>query len=45
MIVTEPGAFISDGISLSCNVTKYCRQKNIRIIFHNAEGEAKSKVL
>lgn len=36
----EQISIISDGVSLSSNVTKYCRKKNIRVIFYNATGQA-----
>ena len=32
-------SIISEGVSLSSNVTKYCRKRSIRVIFYDAMGE------
>lgn len=32
-------SIISEGVSLSSNVTKYCRKRSIRVVFYDAMGE------
>ena len=32
-------SIISEGVSLSSNVTKYCRKRSIRVVFYDAEGK------
>lgn len=36
----EQISIVSEGVSFSSNVTKYCRKKSIRVVFYNAVGEA-----